>query len=149
MLDNVEEAMDSIDCPFCTPKDGPGKFVYSGNTGHCNNCDMTLDFSDLVQQFIPTPQITLAPSTACDPNNPKHCASAPAYTGSSHISIGNIVYGGQVGVIDWSATSLSEANIKAQYDIKKEICPDCKGSKIYIGLNKTEPCSNCHGKGHI
>jgi hypothetical protein len=28
-------------------------------------------------------------------------------------------------------------------------CPDCKGTKVYVGLLKTEPCVKCEGKGVI
>ena len=29
------------------------------------------------------------------------------------------------------------------------ICPDCKGRKFYVGLNKTEPCHTCKGTGSL
>ncbi len=29
------------------------------------------------------------------------------------------------------------------------ICPDCKGSGKYYGLNVIETCKKCEGKGHI
>ena len=31
----------------------------------------------------------------------------------------------------------------------KTTCPECKGKKIYVGLNKSEPCKKCEGKGEI
>lgn len=29
------------------------------------------------------------------------------------------------------------------------ICPDCKGRKVYVGLNKTEACRGCKGSGEV
>lgn len=29
------------------------------------------------------------------------------------------------------------------------ICPDCKGTKVYVGLNRVEPCRPCGGTGEV
>jgi DnaJ-class molecular chaperone len=33
--------------------------------------------------------------------------------------------------------------------VKPSKCPDCKGTKVYIGFNKIEPCTKCKGKGTV
>ncbi len=137
MLDNIENSMDKQCCPVCTNSDIETQDALA--IGFCKVCNV---------------QFTLnSPFTACSysTNVPK-----PYATGGT-ISAGTIVISPMAGIFS-PPTSFTIPNdpfcyggvISTEETFKpKTKCPDCKGSKVYVGLNKTEPCSACKGLGEI
>lgn len=75
----------------------------------------------------------------CDAEAKKMCSEVPT-PGHNSVSLEFVFHD--------LTTNYETVDYDPVIDVKI-VCPDCKGTKVYVGFTKTEPCAKCNGAGEI
>ena len=99
-------------------------------------------------------------SSSCSSSSPSISSSSPRCPSTSSgypcgtpgcVCQGNVIFSGAVSIPDMNSFANEFAAVfgGATPLAEKKTCPECRGTKVYVGLRKIEPCTRCNATGEI